>query len=89
MTTGARFGAVMALGAALALAACEAPERESDGLEPYAESVPAEAMGEDAAAELPPEEVAPEPEEDDGVTPPPADPEAADSVRPESETLFY
>lgn len=76
-----------ALIVALGLAACEAPlaDVETDQAEaPMA--APGEELPTDPAAEVEPDS----PEPQDAVTaPPPSVPDGAESVRPESETLFY
>lgn len=81
-------GVALAAGLALGLSACEAPLVEVDAYEdeaPVAE--PAEEVAVDAAAEVAPETADVDP--DAPAAPPPANPEGADSVQPESETLFY
>ncbi len=76
------------LALALGLAACDGPRDSSDVYEDEAPSAEAaEEVAVDAAAEVAPE--APEVEDDAQAAPPPADADAADSVQPESETLFY
>ncbi len=86
---GGRRRASMAAGLALALglAACEAPLGGTAAFEDEAPPAePAEAVSSDVVAEVEPDT----PEADD-APPGPAlsDPDAADSVQPESETLFY
>ncbi|HEV7354277.1 MAG TPA: hypothetical protein VGN74_14235 [Brevundimonas sp.] len=77
----------LAIGSALALAACDAGSIEVEEPEEAPVALPAEDRAVDAAAEAPPE--TPPGEEVADTAPPPADPDAADSVQPGSETLFY
>jgi hypothetical protein len=86
---GRRLASIAAgLALALGLAACDATPEASDVYEDEAPSVEAaEEVAVDAAAEVAPEP--PEVEDDAQAAPPPADADAADSVQPESETLFY
>ena len=82
-----RFLTLAAVGAALAVAACDRPEPTDEGLEP---SPPVD------VAPAPVEET-PAPEATPAPTPPPTDSTALpddkrsseETVRPESETLFY
>lgn len=86
---GRRLASIAAgLALALGLAACDAPLDAGDVYEDEAPSAEAtEEVAVDAAAEVAPE--APKVEDDAQIAPPPADADAADSVQPESETLFY
>lgn len=86
---GRRLASIAAgLALALGLAACDTPQDAGDVYEdeaPSAEAAEEDAV--DAAAEVAPE--APEVEDDARAEPPPVNADAADSVQPESETLFY
>jgi len=78
---------ILAIGSALFLAACDAGSIQVEEPEEVPVALPAEDQALDAAAEAPPE--TPAEEEVADAAPPPANPDAADSVQPGSETLFY
>jgi len=74
------------LSLAIGLAACEAPVIEVGMFEEEPAAAPAEDAAVDAAVDV---EADVPGDEADAPPPPPSDPGAADSVQPESETLFY
>ncbi|MBU1324053.1 MAG: hypothetical protein KJ676_02325 [Alphaproteobacteria bacterium] len=80
-----RFLTLAAMGAALTLAACDQPEPSDEGLEP---SPPVEVAP--VPVETPPVETAPAPTTPTDSTALPTDERTSEeTVRPDSETLFY
>lgn len=80
-----RFLTLAAIGAALAIAGCDQPEPTDEGLEP---SPPVEVAP--PPVETPPVETAPPPTTPTDTTALPTDERTSEeTVRPESETLFY
>ncbi|WP_164511884.1 hypothetical protein [Brevundimonas fluminis] len=80
-----RILTLAAVGAAFVVAACDRPEPTDEGLEP---SPPVEVAP--PPAEMPPAETAPTPTPPTDTTALPEDKRTSEeTVRPESETLFY
>ena len=82
-----RFLTLATIGAALTLAACDRPEPTDEGLEPSPPVDVAPAPIEEAP---PPENAqVPTPSPTDSTTLPPDKRTSEETVRPDSETLFY